>query len=114
MKEKRFIEDKYQAIRKQLSSRDIIDKEYEMKGDIMCWINWIYVPEGLRMRIIQSEYNSKVAGHFGRQCILELINRNFYWPNMETDILMFCNECDNCERTMSPRYVEGGYYINSN
>jgi hypothetical protein len=39
--------------------------------------------EELRLEIAESEYDSKVAEHFGEKKTLELITRNFYWPKME-------------------------------
>jgi hypothetical protein len=35
------------------------------------------------LEIVESEYDSKVAGHFGKKKTLELITRNFYWLKME-------------------------------
>jgi hypothetical protein len=39
--------------------------------------------EEIRLEITESEYDRKVAGHFGQKKTLELISRNFYWPKME-------------------------------
>ena len=40
----------------------------------------LYIPEGLQERIMSSEHDSRVAGHFGQDKTLELIRRNFWWP----------------------------------
>jgi len=66
------------------------------------------VPEGLRQRKIQSEHDSKVAGHIGRERKLELITRNFCWTNMEQDVRKYCSECDNCQRMKAPRHAMHG------
>ena len=34
----------------------------------------LYVPKGLQQAIMQSEHNSRVAGHFGQDKTIELIN----------------------------------------
>jgi len=39
---------------------------------------------------------------------MELLSRNFYWANMETDIGKYCNECNNCQRTKAPRHAKHG------
>jgi len=108
IKEKALLDNSYRSICKQLSSGEITDKHYEMVNDILCWKKRIYAPKDLRRRLMESEHDSKIAGHFGRERTMELISRNFYWPNMETDIRKYCNECDNCQRTKSPRHAKYG------
>ena len=102
------MDDEYRSICKQLSSGDIIDKHYELKDNILCWKNRIYVPKEMRQRIMKSEHDSKVAGHFRTEKTMELIMRNYYWPKIETDKRKYCNECDNCPRAKSPRHAMHG------
>jgi len=103
MKEKVFIDNKYRELCKEVTEGGNIDKGYTAMDNILCWKNRVYVPEGLRQRIMQSEHDSKVAGDFGRERMLERIPRNFYWTNMEQDRRKYCRECDMCQRTKSPR-----------
>jgi hypothetical protein len=67
IKEKALLDEHYRTICKQLVSRRNVDKEYEIHNEILCWKNQVYVPDGLRERIIRLEYDSKVAGHFGKE-----------------------------------------------
>jgi hypothetical protein len=108
IKEKALLDEEYISICKQLSSRGIGDVHYEIKDNLLCWKNRLYVPKGLRKRIMESAHNSKVAGHFGRERTMELLTRNFYWPNMENDVRGYCNECDNCQRMKAPRRAKHG------
>jgi len=77
IKEKAMLDEKYRELCKQVVAEGIIDKNFTITSDLLCWKNRIYVPEGIRQRIIQSEHDSKVAGHFGRERTLESISRNF-------------------------------------
>lgn len=108
IKEKAMLDEKYRELCKQVTIGGNIDKGFSISNELLCWKNRSYVPEGLCQRIIQSEYDSKVAGHFGRECTLELVTRNFYWANMERDIRKYCNECDICERTKALRHAKHG------
>ena len=36
--------------------------------------------------ILESEHDSKVAGHFGQEQIIELVRQNVWWPWTDTDI----------------------------
>jgi len=76
--EKALLDDSYRSICKQLSSGNNTDKHYELVDDILCWKKRIYAPKELQQRTMQSEHDSKVAGHFGRERTMELISRNFY------------------------------------
>jgi hypothetical protein len=108
IKEKALLDEEYISICKKLKNRGLCDVHYEIKDDLLCWKNRLYVPKGLRKRIMESEHDSKVAGHFGRERTMELLTRNFYWPNMESDVRSYCNECDNCQRTKAPRHAKHG------
>jgi len=108
IKEKAVLDERYRALCKQVSSGEVVDKNFTMPDGLLCWKNRIYIPEGLRQRVIQSEHDSKVAGHFGRERTMELLSRNFYWTNMERDVRKYCSECDNCQRTKAPRHAKHG------
>jgi hypothetical protein len=108
IKEKAMLEEKYRELCKQVSSEGNIDKSFIIKEGLLCWKNRIYIPGGLRKRRIMSEQDLKVAGHFRRERTLKLVTRNFYWTNMECDIRKYCNECDNCQRTKTPRHAKHG------
>jgi hypothetical protein len=57
---------------------------------------------------MNSKHDSMVASHFARECTMELLTRNFYWPNMEADVRTYCKECDNCQRTKAPCHAKYG------
>ena len=106
IREKAMLDEDYIALGSQLSSSGKIDEPFEVKDDLLCWKNRLYVPKGLRRRVRDSE--REVAGHFGRECTMELLTQNFYCSNMETDVTKYCNECDNCHWTKAPRHARHG------
>jgi len=84
--QKAELDPKYREIRSKVQSEEHEDRHFSMDSNMLGGMNRIYVPEKLRERIIQSENDSKVAGHFGRERTLELVSRNFYWLWMERDV----------------------------
>jgi hypothetical protein len=108
IQEKAMLDGKYRELCEQVLKDGNINKDFSITDELLCWKNRIYVPEGLRHRVIQSEHDSKVAGHFGRKRTLELLTRNFYWTNMERDIRKYCSECDICQRTKAPKHAKYG------
>ena len=108
IKEKALLDEIYRDLRKQVSAGKNTDGNFTILNELLCWKNRVYVPEGLRQRVMKSEHDSKVAGHFGRERTMELLSRNFYWTNMERDVRKYCSECDNCQRTKAPTHAKHG------
>jgi len=70
----------------------------------------IYVPDyrpalgNLRTRVLQSKHDHVTAGHFGYNKTLELLRREFVWPNIRTDCKNFVSQCELCARNKSSRH----------
>jgi hypothetical protein len=96
------------AICKQLNCGVKIKQHYDIKDDLFCWKNRLYVQRRLRKRVMNSEHDPKVAGYFRSERTMKLLTRKFYWANMEKDIRKYCNECDNCQRTQAPHHAKHG------
>ena len=60
----------------------------------------MYVPDNdsLRMNIISSHHDSPVASHLGYQKTQELIERQYYWPGLASDVHSYVAQCDCCAR----------------
>jgi len=82
---------------------EICDKLLYRKG--MLW-----VPENERLikTILESEHDSRVAGHMGQDKTIELIRRNFWWPKMNERIIDFVRSCPECQRNKASRHQPYG------
>ena len=60
----------------------------------------VYVPkdEELRAEIIQLHHDVLAAGHGGRWKTVELVTRNYWWPEVIRDMRRYVEECDLCQR----------------
>ena len=60
----------------------------------------MYVPDNdsLCMHIISSHHDSPVAGHLGYQKTQELIERQYYWPGLASDVRSYVAQCNRCAR----------------
>ena len=52
----------------------------------------------LRVEIIRLYYNTLVGGHRGQQKTVELVTRNFQWPEVTKKIKQYVEGCDSCQR----------------
>jgi hypothetical protein len=62
----------------------------------------LWVPEKARKAILHTEHNSRVAGHFGQDKIIELMRWNFWWPKMDQQIIHYVRSCLECKGTRLP------------
>ena len=65
---------------------------------------WIPTDPSLRKLIMESEHDSRVAGHMGMDKTMELVDRNFYWPEMAKDIEDYVRSCEDYQKNQASRH----------
>jgi len=70
----------------------------------------IYVPQSpnLRRQIVALCYDTHIAGYPGCWKTLELVSRNYWWPQMSRYISQYVSTCDLCLRTKPWRHSSVG------
>ena len=58
----------------------------------------IYVPNSKKIReeILEENHNSVDVGYPGQQRMLELIKRNYWWPEIKEDVKKYVQGCFKC------------------
>jgi len=76
----------------------------------LCCDNHIYVPESndLRLRVLQNTHDHPLSGHFGQNCTLELIRREYTWPGICTYVKDYIKSCTTCARAKVLRHKPFG------
>jgi len=64
----------------------------------------IYVPDldDLRLRVLQYRHDHPLAGHFGQNWTLELIQHEYTWPGLRTFVKDYVQSCTSCARAKTP------------
>jgi hypothetical protein len=52
----------------------------------------------LKLRVLNENHNSKVAGHFGQFKTTERMKQNFFWSKMDEEVRDYVRSCDVCQR----------------
>ncbi|QRW21852.1 Retrotransposable element Tf2 protein [Rhizoctonia solani] len=82
-------------------------KDYKMEAGLLFYQGCIVVPDvgTLRTDLLRIFHDSPLAGHPGRQQMLELVSRNYYWPGICTDTYWHVDSCKTCQRIWKPKYT---------
>ncbi|KAF8692347.1 hypothetical protein RHS03_08627, partial [Rhizoctonia solani] len=82
-------------------------KDYQMEAGLLFYQGRIVVPDvgTLRTDLLQIFHDSPLAGHPGRQQMLELVSRNYYWPGICADTYWHVDSCETCQRIRKPKYA---------
>jgi hypothetical protein len=88
-------------LRKDKSRGTIKSTEWSESDGLLMFHSKIYVPKDrdLRCHIIEQHHDTCIAGHAGRFKTLELVSRNYWWPQMSRNISIYVKHCDLCNRT---------------
>ena len=82
---------------------EVIDGVLYRKGRLV-----IPADDILRLQIMRSEHDTKVAGHMGMDKTVELIRRNMWWSDLENDVSEFVRSCHECQQNKARRHFPFG------
>jgi len=76
-------------------------KEWTLKDSIVRRLGKVFIPnnEELKEEILWTHHDAPLAGHPGRFRTQELINREYWWPNITKDVRSYVEGCETCQRT---------------
>ena len=91
-----------------LTPKDQKAREVERKNGLLYRRKLLWVPNDMVQRVMESEHNTKVAGHMGQDKTIELIRGNFWWPKMNERIIDFVRSCPKCQQNKAKRHPPYG------
>lgn len=62
-----------------------------------CFDNWLYVPLGLRLEVLEWEHSSQLVCHPGIEQTYRLLHQRFWLPPLEDDVLICNQQKDPCQ-----------------
>jgi hypothetical protein len=91
----------YRELRKDKGRGTVKSAEWLESDGLLMFHGKIYIPKDreLRHRIVEQHHNTCIARYAGRFKTLELVSRNYWWPQMSCLIVIYVKTCDLCNRT---------------
>jgi len=83
-------------------------ERFKIKDNIIFYKNLIYIPESLRLEILEKYHEKSTSGYFVIRRTLELIIRNLWWPKIQEDVKSYINSCECCARNKVNRHRKYG------
>jgi len=91
---------KQEAVLEELvpEDRKVKEQMVELRDGLLYQRNLLWVPEGIGQQVLESEHDTRVVGHMGRDKTMGLIRQNFGWPKMNERIIDFVRSCPDCQQ----------------
>ena len=85
---------------KKAGVKELRGNEWKVEGDLVLKEGKIYVPkdEELRAEVVWLHHNVPTAGHGGRWKMVELVTRNYWWPEVTRDVGKYVEGYNLCQR----------------
>ena len=85
---------------KKMGVKELRGEEWKIEEDLIIKEGKIYVPKDVKLRaeIIQLHHDVPTVGYGGRWKTVELVTRNYWWPEVTKDVGRYVEECDLCQR----------------
>ena len=96
--------------KEQRTNQENRNKTLEIQDELLYRKIMLWVPNDkeLIQVILESEHDTKVAGHMGQDKTIELIRRNFWLPKMDERIIDFVRSCPKCQKNKAARHQPYG------
>ena len=89
---------------------ELVAPGFEEKEGLLFFENRYVLPndKALKLKVLEANHDSRVAGHFGQFKTLDRMRQNFFWSKMDDDAKDYVRSCDVCQRDKTSRRKKYG------
>jgi hypothetical protein len=70
--------------------------DFHIQDGLLCHLGHLCVPTSERAKMIWEAHYSRVAGHFGVEKTVVVLQKHFYWPKLRQDVNKYIRSCTAC------------------
>jgi hypothetical protein len=70
--------------------------DFHIQDRLLCHLGHLCVPTSERAKMIWEAHYSRVAGHFGVEKTVVVLQKHFYWPKLRQDVNKYIRSCTAC------------------
>jgi hypothetical protein len=76
---------------------------------MLCHLGHLYVSTSELAKMILEAHYSRMAGHFGMEKVVVVLQKRFYWPKFQQDVIKYIRSCAACSIS-NPTIKKKGLY----
>jgi hypothetical protein len=70
--------------------------DFHIQEKLLCHLDHLCVPTSEREKMIWESHYSRMAGHFGVEKTMVILQKHFYWPKIRQDVSKYIRSCTTC------------------
>jgi hypothetical protein len=70
--------------------------DFHIQDRLLCHLGHLCVPTSERAKMIWESHYSRMAGHFGMEKTVVILQKHFYWPKLRQDVSKYIRSCTAC------------------
>jgi len=70
--------------------------KFHLQDVLLCHMGHLCVPSSERAKMIWEAHYNQVARHFGVEKTVAVLQKYFYWPNLQQDVGKYIRSCTSC------------------
>jgi hypothetical protein len=74
----------------------LVVANFHLQDKMLCHMDHLCVPSSERVNMIWESHYSWVAGHFGIEKTVEMLQKHFYWLKIRWDVNKYTRSCTTC------------------
>jgi hypothetical protein len=80
----------------QMLGANAVVANFHLQDGLLCRLGHICVPSSERVKLIWEAHYSRVAGHFGVEKTVAMLQKHFYWPKLRQEVNKYIRSCTAC------------------
>jgi hypothetical protein len=69
---------------------------FTFRIELLCHLGHLCVPTSEHANMIWESHYSQMAGHFGMEKTMVILQKHFYWPKLRQDVNKYIRSCTSC------------------